>query len=539
MNRFLILILYLFLARSEAGSQNTLNGIPKVVIGMVVENMRPDYIDRFWNDFGNDGFKKLYTQGICYSDFRMDAYFQNNASGTATLFTGVTPSVHGIVGKNWYDRTKGIEKNCVSDDKFISIGNNTGAGGVSPLQLRSYTIAEQLKLFTNGKSKVFSVAMNEAPAIFSSGFSGDGAFWFDNITGNMITSSFYLQKLPGWAEKFNLQNLAKTYSEKNWALLKPIPDYSESLPDNDSLEAGYGPGLNVFPHNLNELVKKAGNYAPLKTTPFANSIITSFVIDLLEHEQIGTDEFPDLITLFFSSMDEKLEMFGPASVEMEDLYLRIDQEIAGIIQYCENRYGKGNVLVFLTSNSSASYPVNYLKEKFRIPTGSFSCESAYALLNSYLNVTFGDLRWIEYFDGQQVYLNHKLIELNKVDMKEIREKTADFLTQFEGIQMAVTADQLEQGNTIPGLPDGIPETYVPYRSGDVFFVLREGWQPVSKFREDNNSGQPFLPLVFYRAGTSHRIITTPYDATDFAPSISKLLHILKPPGSRGKELEGF
>jgi hypothetical protein len=540
MKYFILIAISCFLLTGRARTQvNTRARIPRVVIGIVVENMRPDYLDRFRNRFGNDGFRKLYSQGLQCTHFRMEQLVQNNASGTATLFTGVTPSVHGIIDNTWFDRAKGIEREVVSDGQYIIIGTDSKSQGASPKQLLSTTLAEQLKLFTRGKAKVFSVAMNKEPAVLSCGYSGDAAYWFDEVSGKMVTSSFYMPQLPEWAVAFNRQKLAQSALSRNWALLNPLADYKECLPDNDSLETGFGPGMNVFPHRLDELVKKAGDFSPLKYTPFANSIVKSFVTALLDAEKIGDDDNPDLVTLFFSSMDQGLGSFGPASMEVEDLYLRIDQEIAEILQYTGKKYGKENVLIFLTSNTSASYPVKYLKERFRIPAGYFSPESAHALLNTYLNITFGNLRWIDLVNGSQVYLNHKLAELNKVEQNEIRKKTADFLSQFEGVKLAVTADQINQNQLPEYLMNTISQSYSPKRSGDVLYVLQEGWQPVIKNKPMNYTDQQFLPLVFYGNGIKPGTDHTPYKATDLIPTLSEIMGIPAPEQSKGKTIEGI
>jgi hypothetical protein len=468
----------------------------------------------------------------------MDQIVQNNASGTATLFSGVPPSVHGIIDNTWYDRSKGIEREGVSDSQYSVVGTDSKESGASPKQLLTITLAEQLKLFTLGKSKVFSVAMNREPAVLACGYTGDAAFWFDEFSGKMVTSSYYMQQLPDWAVSFNRQKLAQTTASRNWALLHPLADYKECLQDNDSLETGFGPGLNVFPHVVGDLVKKAGDFTPLKYTPFANSNVRLFVTALLEAEKIGDDEYPDLVTLFFSSMDQGLGSFGPASMEIEDLYLRMDQEIAEILRYSEKKYGKDNVLVFLTSNCSASYPVNYLKERFKIPSGYFSPESAHALLNSYLNLTFGDLRWIDFVDKSQVYINNKIVELNKVDLFEVRKKTADFLSQFEGVKIAVTADQIKQNQLPDNLKSTVNQSYSIKRSGDVLYVLQEGWQPVIKNKTLNYTDQQFLPLVFYGNGIKPAKDHTPYDATDLIPTLSEIMGITKPEQSKGRVIDG-
>ena len=238
-------------------------------------------------------------------------------------------------------------------------------------------------------------------------------------------------------------------------------------------------------------------------------------------------------------MDYEHPGFGPASLEMQDLYLRLDQEIAELIQFAENRYGKSNVVFFLTANTSASYPVNYLKEVFNMPVGEFSPESAFALLNSYLNITYGDARWIEHLSGQQVYLDHKLIEKNNIDLKEIRIRVADFITQFEGVKIALPAHVLEQGGSDYGALSGLYRNYMFNRSGDVLYILNEGWQPVYKFRRINYTDQIHIPVVFYGAGISHAVINAPYEAIDIAATISEILQIPPPDKSRGRVIEGL
>lgn len=511
----------------------------KAAIGFIVEDMRPDYIDRYWNKFGDDGFRKLYSEGITCSNFIMPLYGQNHASGMATLFTGVYPCCHGIIDRQWYDQVKKEEVNCVSDKNFSTTGSDSKTGSVSPLLLKESTVGDQLKLTTNGKSHVFSIAANNASSVLSGGFSADAAYWFDDVSGHMVSGSFYLNRLPEWVNDFNKVNNARAFTSRNWAILKTMPEYSESLPDNNSLEKGYGRGLNVFPHNIGDLVKEAGSFAPLKTTPFINDIIRNFAIELLDNEQVGTDDFTDLVTVVFSSMDDATGSFGPASVEMEDLYFRLDREIAEIIHHAEKKYGSENILIFLTSNTSASYQPAYLKEKLRIPAGFFYPENAVALLNSFLNISYGDLQWIGYFNDQQLYLNHQLIEINKIDLGEIRKKAAGFLSQFEGIHKVVTADQLEKGEVSDISIDFFHNGFFSGRSGDILFDLNEGWKPAWKTKVGNYTDQVHLPLVFYGGGLQHKTINNPYEAIDLVPTLSEILRFQRPDKCRGKIIEGF
>jgi hypothetical protein len=519
------------------GSQGE-NGI-KAVVGIVVENMRTDYIERYWNRFGDSGFRKLSRQGAGCSDFIMPLQNQNSCSGIATLYTGVYPSCHGIIGNKWYDRKSKSELESVADDRYKTTGSESLSGAVSPARLKVPVIGDRIKVFSNGKSHVFSVAMNNNSSVLSAGFSADAAYWFDELTGKFVSGSFYLERLPDWVSSFNAKNQAGTFAGRNWALLRSHPEYSESMPDSNPFERGYGPGMNSFPHNLGKMVKAAGNYSPLKTTPYANRLITGFVMELFENEQIGMDVYPDLVNIVFSSMDHENISFGPASVEMEDLYLRLDEEISEILSFAEKNWGRDNFIVFLTSDVSASYQPEFLKEKFRIPAGYFSPENAAALLNSYLNINYGDLQWIEYFDSYQFYLNHQFVEANKVDIREIRTRVADFLSQFEGVSGAVTADKAQKAANLDGSHEFFSNSYFTGRSGDVMIGLLEGWQPSWKIRKNGYTGQIRLPLFFYGGGISPKTIRTPVFAQDLAPTISEILGIPLSDNFRGKIIDLF
>lgn len=538
---FAIALLTLLLWFPAAGQRNITETTrpPKLAIGIVIENMRPDYIQRYWNKFQPDGFKKLYTHGAVCSNFRLTQHVHNYATGTATLFTGVNPSSHGIVDVTWYDRLKEKEVNCIADEYYFTVGADTKAGNASPKKLTANTIGDNLKLYTMGKAKVYSVALNDVSSIFSAGHAADAAYWFDPGSGRMISSSFYLNTFPDWVRIFNTQNFAEIYSHRNWVTLLSEDQYTESVADDYLYEKGYGEKASTFPHVISRLVKKAGNYNPLKTTPFANTLIKDFALALFENEPVGTDDITDLVTVFFSSMDYENGSFGPVSLEMEDLYLRLDQEIAALVNFAEKKYGKENILFFLTSNMSASYPVDYLKEEFTLPVGNFSPESAIALLTSFLNITYGEQKWIEHVSGQQLYLNHKLIEKHKINLNEIRNQTSNFINQFEGVKFSLPAQQLEQGGWADnGALGGIYNTYQQNRSGDVLYILNEGWQPFYKFRKVNYTDQIHLPLVFYGHHIKPATLRLPYDAVDLAPTLSELLQIPLPDKSKGKIMEG-
>uniref|UniRef100_UPI003217901E alkaline phosphatase family protein n=1 Tax=uncultured Draconibacterium sp. TaxID=1573823 RepID=UPI003217901E len=511
---------------------------PKVVIGIVVENMRPDYIQRFWNKFQPGGFKKIYNEGAVCSNVKLTLHNQNYASGTATLFTGVHPSIHGIVDKKWYDRLRKNEIECTEDDYYMTVGADTEAGNASPKNLLSSTITDNLKILTQGKAKVFSVGLNRESAIFAAGHAADAAYWFDVNSGKMISSSFYVSTFPDWVRIFNSENYADKYSHRTWTTLLPETSYEECLHDDYILERGYFNEFNTFPHSINKYIKRTNDFRPYKTTPSANLMIKDFTLRMMENEDIGNDDVTDFVTAVFSSMDYENGSFGPASLEMMDTYLYLDQYIGELISSVEKKYGKENVLFFLTANTSASYPIEYLKDEFHLSVDYFNIESAIALLTSYLNITYGEKKWIEHYSDLQLYLDHALIEKSdNVTLNELRDVTSNFINQFEGVQVSMPAYQLEQGSSANGMLEPIYKSYFKNRSGDFLFNLKEGWQPGYKFKRVNYTDQSRIPLVFFGNNIAPQTISNKHNATDLVPTLSEMLHIPVPDKCQGKIIE--
>lgn len=506
---------------------------PKVVMGIVVENMRPDYIQRYWSKFQENGFKKLYTQGAVCSNVHLTQHIQNYATGTATLYTGVNPSIHGIIDKTWYDRLKKKEVECTEDEYYMTVGADTKEGNASPIKLFSNTVTDILKIYSQGKAKVFSAGLNRESSIFSAGHTADGAYWFDIESGRMISSSYYVNDFPDWVRVFNSENYAEMYSYRNWTTFLPQSDYEESIADEYLLEPGYFDKWNTFPHTISKYINQTNNFRPFKTTPSANLMIKDFAIKILENEEIGTDNITDFVTTIFSSMDYENVSFGPVSMEMQDSYLYLDQYIGELIAVAEKKFGKENVLFYLTANTSASYPVNYLKEEFNLPVDNFNVERAIALLTTYINFTYGEKKWIEHNSDLQIYLDHDLIKKNNLDLNNMRDEISNFINDFEGVQLSLPAYQLEQGSSANGLLELLYRSYAKNRSGDLLFILKEGWQPSYKFKKVNYTDQSHIPLVFYGSNIKAQRIKAKYNGIDFAPTLSELIHIPIPDKSQG------
>ena len=354
----------------------------------------------------------------------------------------------------------------------------------------------------------------------------------------MISSSYYVSTFPKWAFDYNELKMADSYFGMSWVPFKDQITYTESISDASLNETGYLGKYNTFPFNMRQLKKETGgSYKVLKTTPWGNTIIKDFTIQMIPKEQIGYDLVPDILTVVFSSMDYERNSFGPFSVEMEDTYLRLDNDIAELLKYIEAGYGADNILVYLTGLTSISYPAEYLKEKYRMTAGIFNPDGAVALLKSYLNIKYGDGNWIELFTNQQIYLNRELIEKKKVNLQEMQGAVASFLNQFEGIAYAKAAYEIEADNFPGGPLEPFQNNYHIKRSGDVLIKYEDGWQPRDKFNPVDYTDNNQVPLVWYGAGITKGTTMRRTNATDIVPTIAAFLGIAPPSSVTGKVID--
>jgi len=526
---------YLFAQGHTSISANA----PRLVVGIVVEDMNPDYIERFWNKFGPGGFQRLFNKGFVCANHHFDNLVQRPSVNMATLSTGTTPSRHGIINDIWVDRLTRKETNCIYDNFYITVGSDFKEGERSAMNLMTPTLGDRLKMVTNGKSRVFSIALNDVSAVLAAGHSADGAYWLDQSSGKMISSSYYVETFPKWAFDYNGLNMADFYLNNSWTPLRDVNTYTESFKDVHLNESGYLDKYNTFPYNLSRLKKESGgSYKVLKSTPFGNTMVKDFAIQMIPKEQLGYDLVPDLLTVVFSSMDYERYSFGPFSVEMEDTYLRMDKDIADLLKYVEDGYGQENILVYLTGLTSSSYPSEYLKEKYRMTAGIFNPESSIALLKSFLNIKYGEGEWIQMFANQQVYLDHDLIEKKKINLHDMQKEIASFLDQFVGIAYSKASFEIESDNFLGGGPlEAFQNNFHIKRSGDVLIKYEDGWMPKDKFQPADYTENSQVPLVWYGSGIQKGTTLRRTSATDIVPTIAAFLGIAPPNSVTGKVIE--
>lgn len=513
---------------------------PKLIIGIEISQFRYDYIPRYWNKFCDDGFKKLINRGSYCENTSYNYLYSDLGVGSATIATGTNPSQHGIIASSWYNNLKDEIVDYVYDADAKTIGGGFDDGHYSPKNMLSTTFADEIKLASNFKSKVISVSLDPAPAIFSAGYTANGAYWFDSKTGNWITSSFYLDSLPAWVVEFNNKKFADTYMGNEWNTLLPMSEYSASLLDNNDYETGMF-GQKVFPYVLKDLAKKnekSGKYEILKYTPYGNNITKDFAISAIVSEELGKGQNTDVLMISFTANERVGNLYGPLSVETEDMVLRLDKDIAHLLEFVEKNIGKENVLIFLTAEHGVLHIPKYLSDN-KIPVGYFNSAGAMSLLHSYMNNIYGKGDWIKQYHGQQIYLNRTLIEDAKRSLADVQNNVANLMLQFSGVANTMTANTLQSTGFTSGIYATIQNGYNQKRSGDVLLNLVNGWAEKPDLDKVQDAAYGYdrrVPLIWYGWKIGRKSILRPVDLIDIAPTISTLLEISYPNSNSGRPI---
>ena len=425
---------------------------------------------------------------------------------------------------------------CVEDPDQSTTGCESADGKKSPKWLQTTTLTDELKLFSQNKSKVIGISINDYAAIFSAGHKADAAYWYDDKTGQWISSSYYLSALPTWVVEFNEKRFPEFYLTMEWSTMYPVETYTESRNDSSKYESGFGKGKTTFPYVFYEAKGKLSfkkdeiNYKLLRPTPFANNLTTDFAIAALTNENMGKDEHPDFLAVTYSASDYLGHKFGPNSVEIEDLYLRLDKNIALLLEYVNTTYGKENVLIFLTSNHGVSDNPSYLKDN-KIPAGFFKYHYSIALLKSYLNALYGEGEWVQEYLNQQIYLNRRLLEDAKLSLNEVQEKVSNFMLQFSGVSNSITANSFVTSNFTSGLFQKMQKCFNQNRSGDIMISLQPGWIQDKLDVADHGSGYDYdshVPLVWYGWKIKRGTISERVFLEQIAPTISDFIGITYP-----------
>ena len=515
---------------------------PKLVVGLMVDQMRWDYLYRFADRYGEEGFNRLLNDGFTCENTIINYIPTYTAIGHSTVYTGSVPSIHGIAGNDWIVQATGEPMYCTQDDNVVGVGTTSREGQQSPRNLLASTVTDQLKLATNFQSKVIGISIKDRGGILPAGHFADAAYWFESSSGNWISSSFYMEKLPNWVDAFNKKKLADKYLKEDWNTLYPIETYTNSIADDNNYE-GKWPGEEspTFPRKTSILMKDAG-YELIKTTPAGNKFTLDFAKEILQKEQMGKNATgnTDFLCVSLSATDYVGHRYSLSAVEIEDTYLRLDQEIAAFLKSLDEQVGEGNYTIFLTADHAASYnPMYYTDQKGN--GGYLFSRQIQNNLKEVLSQKFGSDKLVRSLTNYQVHLNYTLIDSLKLDKEAVKSTIIDQLYKEPGIAYVVDMEG-NQNMFIPApLREKIINGYNRKNSGAIQIIAEPQWYAGTPRSPGTTHGvwsayDSHIPLVFMGWGIEHGKTNKEVQIIDIAPTIASLLHIMEPNGNIGKPI---
>jgi len=533
------------LARAQGGTP------PKLLVGIMVDQMRPDYLTRFADQFGERGFRRLLREGFQCRNTHYNYIPTVTGPGHASVYTGTTPRYHGIVGNSWYDRGLRRDVYCTDDSTVRLVGPVKGMG-VSARNQLSTTLGDEMKMVSNGRSRVLALSLKDRASALPAGHLADGAYWFDINSGDFISSTYYVPALPAWVSEFNAQKKADFYRRQTWTPLRAPTAYLNSVADSNAYEKIFkGKTAATFPYDLARLAPlNPPAYEAVNVSPFGNTLLTDLALAALAGTDLGRDDVPDLLALSYSSPDAVGHTFGPLSKEENDLYLRLDLEIARLLDALDRTVGKGSYTVFMTADHGASEVPKYLAEH-HAPAGAQSHQTLNQAAAAYLNEQLGPEQWIEAERNNMYYLNRPLLARRKLDPDRVQRLLAGFLREQPGIAQANTTTQLLEAGAATGLDAKLQNGLYYKRFGDVRYELEPGWTWELGVGATHGSGYAYdshVPLLWFGAGITPGISYVYHGITDIAPTAAMLVEsklpsactgqpiveVLSPAGKRGR-----
>ncbi|WP_375605269.1 alkaline phosphatase PafA [Flavobacterium davisii] len=501
---------------------------PKLVVGIVVDQMKMEYLNRFYSDFSEGGFKRLLRDGFTYHNMHYNYMPTFTGPGHASIYTGTTPAIHGIVGNEWFNKATGKNLYCTDDPEVSTVGNGTEQEGkMSPKILQASTITDELKLSTNFKGKVIGVSVKDRGAILPAGHFADWAFWFSK-TGNFISSTFYGKSLPTWVTQFNNEKNYEKYVNQNWDLLKDKTTYNESLPDDNPYEGKLNKKQAFFPYSLSELTKP-GDVGILRTTPFGNNFLADFAQKTIENEQLGKDEDTDFLTVSFSATDYIGHMYGPRSIELQDTYLRLDQTLASFLHYLDLNVGKDNYLLFLTADHAGAENVMHLKDnRYDVEdTNEKNIEHAIA---EFTKTQFGENLLLLY-DSFNVFLDKAKIKEKGLELSKVKNAVKEFLYTQKHVKRVYDENEIIAGSVADNYLNFISKGYDPVQNGELIIVDKPAYMQYQTTGTSHGSPYSYdthVPCLFYGWGIKKGENFDKKDITQIAPTLALKLKTTLP-----------
>jgi len=510
---------------------------PKLVVGIVIDQMRWDFLYRYHDKYEKGGFRRLLNEGFACENTMINYIPSVTAIGHTTIFTGSVPAIHGIAGNEWFDPKTGKSTYCTDDSTVQAVGTTNKGNKMSPHNLLATTITDELMLATNFQSKVVGVSLKDRAAILPAGHNPTAAFWMDDASGKFVSSSYYLKALPEWVNTFNNSKAIDKLLANGWSPLLPIEQYTESTADDVPWEGVLKGAVNpVFPYDVQKIY--ALDHGSLRQMPFGNSLTLQFAKAAVDGYKLGQEKTTDFLTVNCASTDYSGHLVGPNAIEIEDVYLRLDRDLATFFTYLDQKIGKGNYLLFLTADHGAAHAEGFM-EANKMPTGLLAKDMQTRLENM-LAGQFGSKKLVEGIENFQVTFNKNRIDSLNLDLDKIKTATVHFLQQQQGIQFAVDQDKISVASIPSPLKEMMINGYNEKRSGSVLMVTDPGWLPAySKKGTTHSVWNPYdthIPLIFMGWKIEHGTTYRTTHMTDISATLAALLHIQMPSGCIGSPI---
>ncbi|WP_316805573.1 alkaline phosphatase PafA [Pedobacter nototheniae] len=506
---------------------------PKLVVGLVVDQMRWDYLYRYYNRYTNGGFKRLINDGFSVENTYIPYTPTYTACGHTCIYTGSVPAVHGIIGNDWYDPETKKNMYCTQDTSVVTVGSTPSSEGeMSPKNMLTTTITDELRLATNFRGKVIGVSLKDRGSILPAGHAANAAYWYQGSTGNWITSSYYMKEVPTWIADYNKLKLANKFYAKNWETLYPINTYVNSTGD----EKAYEGKNSTFPHNLTQFVDR--NFDAIRSTPYGNTITLDLAKLAILSEDLGQDNITDFLAVSCSATDYVGHAYGPNSIEAEDTYLRLDKDFEEFFNYLDKKVGKGNYMVFLTADHGAAHVPAFMQEN-KLPGGVVSDKEIASKLNAYLNDKFKVNNIVLKSQNNQIIFDHDKTDNGTVSFDVIKAASVEFLKRLDGFANAVDISKISSSTLQQIQKTMITNGYNARRSGDIYYILNPNWfngGPTGTTHGNWNPYDSHIPLVFMGWGIKPGASNKTHYMTDISATLAALLHIQMPSGCVGEPI---
>lgn len=538
-----IFILYNFILFSQPkkGGLPT-PAAPKLVVGIVIDQMRWDYLYRYGSRFGAGGFRRMLNEGFTAENTFVPYVPTVTAAGHTCIYTGSVPNIHGIVGNNWFESSLNKTVYCTDDDTAKTLGSNSIAGKMSPRNMFASTMCDELRLATNFRSKVVGIALKDRGAILPAGHSANAAYWYDDANASFITSTYYMNTLPEWVNVFNRRKLPDSLLRLGWQTLYPIDTYVQSSADEKAYEGKYGtPKTNKFPYTFITGTSPAGaaTWSNIRSIPGGNTLTTEFAKAAVVNEELGKDAITDFLAVSFSSTDYIGHQFGPNSIENEDDYLRLDKELESLFNFLDKQVGKGAYTVFLSADHAVAHVPGFLQEH-HLPGGLFNADSLVKDMNAKLKATTGHDSLVYGIMNYQVHLNHTQLKKYSLEEDKMRQWVVDYMLQQPPVSQAFDLRLTMLRPMNETLRTRINNGYYYGRSGDIQLILKPGFIDHGNTGTTHSVWNPYdshIPFLMMGWGVKHGSTRRETYMTDIAATITALLHIQMPNGCVGKVVE--